>query len=91
MAKESTNDDLKIEFRSSGFYEIRVLDKIPFSAADKLQDMEIMHHSDEDGTVSILKGMLHDQAALSGLLNNLYDMHCTVLSVKRISKKSIKK
>lgn len=88
MTKEKKNENLKIEFRSPGYYEIRVLDKIPLNAGDILQDMEIIHHSGEDGTVSILTGLLHDQAALSGLLNNLYDMHCTVLSVNRISKKN---
>jgi hypothetical protein len=34
--------------------------------------------------VTTLRGELGDQAALAGVLNTLYEMHLTVLSVKRL-------
>jgi len=35
--------------------------------------------------VSTLIGKIDDQAALSGILNMLYDMHITVISVQMLS------
>ena len=32
----------------------------------------------------MLEGELSDQAALAGVLNTLYELHLTVLSVKRV-------
>jgi hypothetical protein len=49
--------------------------------------MEISHHKREGQTYSILKGSLPDQPALSGVLNMLYDMHYTVLSVITVKDK----
>ena len=37
-----------------------------------------------DHTVTTLCGELGDQAALAGVLNMLYELHLTVLSVKRL-------
>jgi hypothetical protein len=34
--------------------------------------------------VSTLEGELRDQAALTGVLNSLYELHLPVLSVERI-------
>jgi hypothetical protein len=48
--------------------------------------MDISYIESEARTISTLKGLLKDQTALSGVLNILYDMHYTVLSVKKGSK-----
>jgi len=37
-----------------------------------------------DHPVTTLSGELGDQAALAGVLNMLYELHLTVLSVKRL-------
>ncbi len=35
---------------------------------------------------TMLEGVLSDQAALAGVLNTLYELHLTVLSVERLEK-----
>jgi hypothetical protein len=37
-----------------------------------------------DNTVTTLRGELSDQASLAGVLNTLYELHLTVLLVKRL-------
>ena len=39
-------------------------------------------HNPESKPVSVLVGNIQDQSALSGILNSLYDLHLTVLTVK---------
>jgi len=39
---------------------------------------------ESDHPVTTLSGELVDQAALAGVLNMLYELHLTVLSVKRL-------
>lgn len=73
-------------FSTPGFYQIDVLGKLPAELSEKLNGMEIYHVEKEERQISILKGILPDQAALSGVLNNLYDMHLTILSVERNNK-----
>jgi hypothetical protein len=38
--------------------------------------------------VTTLEGELRDQAALAGVLNSLYELHLTVISVKRLESRS---
>ena len=49
--------------------------------------MRITAHSqmDQEGSVTELFGKVRDQAALVGLLNSLYELHLTLLSVEYIS------
>jgi hypothetical protein len=79
-------DQFELGFSLPGYYKIAVLGKVPEELSDRLNGMKISHHQCEEKQISILKGMLPDQAALSGVLNTLYDMHITVLSVKRPSR-----
>jgi hypothetical protein len=37
-----------------------------------------------DYPITTLEGDLSDQAALAGILNTLYELHLTVISVKRL-------
>jgi hypothetical protein len=83
---ELSNDKLSDGFASPGFYTIKVLGKIPLHMTDIFLGMDISYIESEVRTISTLKGLLKDQTALSGLLNILYDMHYTVLSVKKGSK-----
>jgi hypothetical protein len=39
---------------------------------------------EETGPVTILLGRLSDQAALMGILNNLYELHMPVLLVEQL-------
>jgi hypothetical protein len=67
-------------------YQIKVQGIVPESWSDRLGGMQIST-SKKQGMkpVSILTGRVNDQAALSGILNSLYEMHLVVLSVKILS------
>ena len=63
-------------------YRIRVRGKLDTKLADRLEGMHIENLALSSGKVeSVLEGGLLDQAALSGILNKLYDLHLPVMSV----------
>ena len=63
-------------------YRIRVRGKLDANLADRLEGMHIENLALNSGKVeSVLEGRLLDQAALSGILNKLYDLHLPVMSV----------
>ena len=66
-------------------YRIRVQGHLDKSWADQISGMAITQDStaDED-PVTILVGHLADQAALSGVLNALYDLRFSLLSVENL-------
>lgn len=67
-------------------YLIRVSGQLDSSWSDRLEDMRIRPPKPEDSVpVTELVGELPDQAALIGVLNTLYDLHLTLLSVECIS------
>ncbi len=64
------------------FYVICIRGILAESWSERLGDMVITtDHSSEKGPVTTLKGRLRDQAALSGVLNSLYELHLPVLKV----------
>jgi hypothetical protein len=69
----------------SALYQIIVNGRIDLTWSDRLEGMEI--HFTEAETVSpvtILEGELSDQTALAGVLNTLYELHLTIVSVMRL-------
>ena len=63
-------------------YRIRVRGKLDAKLAERLEGMHIENLALNSGKVeSVLEGRLLDQAALSGILNKLYDLHLPVMSV----------
>lgn len=65
-------------------YSIGVDGHIDPRWSDRFEGMEVRLSHRKDGTqVTLLKGELPDQAALVGLLNNLYQMRFVVLMVLR--------
>ena len=63
-------------------YRIRIRGKLDANLADRLEGMHIENLAQSNGKVeSVLEGSLLDQAALSGILNKLYDLHLPVMSV----------
>jgi hypothetical protein len=67
-------------------YRIDVQGFIPVNWSDRLEGMAITGCSAEAGSpVSELLGELADQAALAGVLNTLFEMHLSVVSVERLS------
>ncbi len=61
-------------------YQIRVGGSLEPEWSDRVSGMNITHVSGA-GKATVLVGRLLDQAALSGVLNTLYELHLPVLSV----------
>ena len=73
--------DLKFEAPAS--YRIRVQGHLDDSWSDRLGGMVITRAFTADKQpMTILIGHLSDQAALSGVMNALYSMHMSVISVE---------
>jgi hypothetical protein len=71
-----------------GFYSIEVAGEVDESLSERLGGMRIVTRKRENGaTLTTLTGRLEDQAELSGVLNSLYEMHLTLLSVKKLSER----
>ena len=63
-------------------YRIRVRGRLDANLAERLEGMHIENLVQDNGKVeTVLEGRLLDQAALSGILNKLYDLHLPVMSV----------
>lgn len=67
---------------SPAVYRIRVQGRVPLDWSTRLMGMNITRAEDGHENRSTLVGRLPDQAALSGLLNTLYDAQYPVLSVE---------
>ncbi len=65
-------------------YRIRVLGLLDKSWSEKLGGLRITASSlkDQKEPVTELVGKVCDQAELAGLLNSLYELHLTLLSVE---------
>ncbi len=71
-------------------YRIRVQGKLDNNWSERLAGMTITVDSQENGRpVTTLEGLLTDQAALSGILNTLYDLHMPVLSVEYVQNQQV--
>jgi hypothetical protein len=75
-------------FDAPATYKIRVQGSLQPHWSERLEGMTINVAERNDAPPeTTLEGELLDQAALSGVLNLLYDLHLPVLSVKRIVNK----
>jgi len=73
--------------KTPAIYRIRVQGKLDSKWSGLLENMNITEVKKPDGEIeSILVGRLEDQAALSGILNSLYEMHLAVLSTECLEK-----
>ncbi len=63
------------------FYEIRVCGRLPETWLDVFADMQIDEVEEDGGPVTILRGCLPDQAALHGMLQNLYGLGLGLVKV----------
>jgi len=81
----STSPKKSIPYDRPAIYRISVQGRIDLTWSDRLEGMSISQVKDSTGLpVTILEGELGDQAALAGVLNTLYELHLTVLLVKRL-------
>ena len=74
-------------FDRPGNYRIRVLGLLDESWSDRLGGLRITACSlkDQEGPVTELVGQVRDQAKLAGVLNSLYELHLTLLSVEYLN------
>ena len=72
-----------IQFDQPAVYKIIVQGRIDQTWSYRLEGMTICETMEQTGSTT-LQGELGDQAALAGVLNTLYELHLTVLSVKRM-------
>ena len=67
-------------------YRICVRGRVDATWSDRLGGMRVLESQDVDGGVeTVLVGRLADQAALSGVLNTLYELHLPVLLAEYLS------
>jgi hypothetical protein len=73
----------RLKMHAPATYQIRVVGLLNDSWSDRLEGMTISAIENPDGgSETMLMGRLADQAALSGVLNSLYELHMPVLSMK---------
>jgi hypothetical protein len=75
-----------ITFDGPARYRILVKGSIPVNWSDRMDGMSIQQAAaDDGGLVTILEGELADQAALTGLINTLYELHLPILLVEQVN------
>jgi hypothetical protein len=77
----------RFAFDRPGNYRIRVQGFLDESWSERLGGLRISACSlkDQEGPVTELVGQVRDQAKLAGVLNSLYELHLTLLSVEYLN------
>ncbi len=76
------------EFDSPGTYRIQVSGTLDSAWSDRLGGMTITTGNEgDDPPVTTLYGELADEAALAGVLSALYNLGCSLQSMKKIKEK----
>jgi hypothetical protein len=72
-------------FNQPGKYCIRVLGFLDESWSDRIGGLRISSENLEDlGVVTTLTGTISDQQDLADVLENLYELHLTLLSIEML-------
>lgn len=73
----------ELKFTTPATYRIHVKGFIDESWSDRLNGLLIENQASESkGPVAVLRGTMLDQTQLLGVLNNLYEMHMSLISVE---------
>jgi hypothetical protein len=84
--KRHKNSISDYNFKKAAIYKIVVQGEIDDNWADRLNDMQInVDQQKGKQPISSIVGEITDQSALSGILNTLYELQMTVISVKMLS------
>jgi hypothetical protein len=76
------NQESSNSMSKPAIYQIEIEGRISESFSTRLEGMQITESQTEDVKIkTTLVGRLRDQAALSGILNTLYELHTSVISV----------
>jgi len=79
----NAEDKKRFAFDRPGNYHICVQGLLDESWSDRLGGLRITNISQKDkAPVAELVGQMRDQAELAGVLNTLYELHMTLLSVE---------
>ena len=71
------------DFDMPASYRITFRGYVPQSWSDRLGGMAFVTCDEANGKpIMVLSGWLPDQAALLGVLNTLYNLHCSLLSLE---------
>jgi hypothetical protein len=82
----NNSNEKHIKLWTPATYRIKVEGHLTESWSDRLAGMRITARKRLDQTtVTTLAGRLRDQAELSGVLNSLYDLHLSILSVEYLN------
>jgi len=66
-------------------YQIKVQGCLDSNWSDWFNEMEITNETKTDShSITIFEGAVEDQATLRGILNLLWDLNLTILSVNRV-------
>lgn len=84
MDKTEKYKSLNANFKKAAIYKITVQGTIDAKWSERLWGLQV-NIEDENRQISTLVGQINDQAALSGILNALYEMHTIVISVNMLS------
>ncbi len=77
----------KVEFGGPATYRIVVQGMVSESWHGRLGGLEVTMSSPESGKpLTTLRGRLHDQAALHGVLDTLYALHLPILEVTKVDR-----
>lgn len=77
--------DYETAFDGPAAYQITVLGTIMSSWSERLEGMAVNRLILEDGTTyTVLTGDLADQAALTGVLNTIYELHLPLVAVNKL-------
>ena len=83
MTKEINLDEVKLETPAT--YRIRVSGHLEDHWSDRLGGMVISRaYTGKNSPMTILVGYLPDQAALSGVLNTLYELRMPLISAENV-------
>ena len=79
MSKQTQNHEKKI-------YQIQVQGWFSQRSTETFENLMInhQHYSEEGAPITILTGLVVDQAALRGILNKLWDMNLSLICVRRL-------
>lgn len=79
----NTSNTKSMGLSSSAIYKISVIGNLDRSWSSRLANMQIsLDRNLGDKNIYVLIGKLKDQAELNGILNTLYELHLTLLSIK---------
>jgi hypothetical protein len=76
---------MAIPFDRPATYQIKVQGRIDPEWSDRMAGMKIRSSLEQKNPpITTLEGEVSDQAALLGVLNSLYELHLTILLVRRL-------